>query len=296
MALFATLSFIASHPVNRDQRARALLKYFKWQIGSRLLLGQAIIPWINGARLIVQRGDTGVTGNIYCGLHDFADMTYLLHVIERDDLFVDIGANLGSYTVLACAAKGARGYCFEPVPGTFARLTDNIRLNDLSDRVVACNLGIADKSGRLTFTASQDTTNHVVTDAEKGLDTVHVEVQPLDIALRGESPSVIKIDVEGFEVPVLEGARTTLANPALHSVILELNGSGRRYGYQDQRIVAVMHESGFSAYRYEPASRELTHLGDQVGHAGNTLFIRDAARITERLKRASKVLIGNRWI
>jgi FkbM family methyltransferase len=296
MSLFATLSFIAGHPVNRDQRARALLKYLKWQIGSRLLPGQAIVPWINGARLIVQRGDTGATGNIYCGLHDFADMTYLLHVIERGDLFVDVGANLGSYTVLACAAKGARGYCFEPVPGTFARLTDNIRLNDLSGRVVARNLGIADKSGELVFTVSQDTTNHVVADAEHHFDTVRVAVQPLDLAIRGESPSVIKIDVEGFEVPVLEGAHATLANPVLHSVILELNGSGRRYGYQDQRIIDLMHASGFSAYSYEPASRELVPLGGEIGRAGNTLFIRDAAAVACRLKRASKVLIGKRWI
>jgi FkbM family methyltransferase len=296
MPLFATLSYIAKHPGNRHQRARSLVNYFKWQVGSRLLPGQVIFPWVNGARIIVQRGDTGVTGNLYCGLHDFADMGYLLHVLSPADLFVDVGANLGSYTVLACAAKGARGYCFEPIPSTFARLADNLRLNNLCNRVEARNLGLSDKQGQLFFTASEDTTNHVAAAADNAANTVRVDVLPLDVALNGECPSVIKIDVEGFEYSVLAGARATLANDALHSVILELNGSGRRYAVEDRQIAEVMFSFGFSAYGYDPESRELRNLGGQFGHAGNTLFIRGEAAVRERLKQAPKILIGSHWI
>ena len=51
-------------------------------------------------------------------------------------------ANIGSYTVLASAVRHARAICFEPVPATFARLEQNLRLNQLDDRVTAHNVGV----------------------------------------------------------------------------------------------------------------------------------------------------------
>lgn len=61
--------------------------------------------WIEGARLMVRNGMTGATGNIYCGLHEFTDMSFVLHLLRPDDLFVDVGANIGSYTVLGKVCK-----------------------------------------------------------------------------------------------------------------------------------------------------------------------------------------------
>ena len=63
-----------------------------------------------------------MTGNIYCGLAKFADMAFVLHVLRAGDLFVDIGANAGAYTLLASSVTGAKTTCFEPAPATYARL------------------------------------------------------------------------------------------------------------------------------------------------------------------------------
>ncbi len=243
--------------------------------------------------MIVRPGETGLTGNIYCGLHEFEDMAYLLHVTNAEDLFVDIGANVGSYTILACAAKGAKGVCFEPVPATFERLMDNIRINNLSGRVEALNLGLSDTEGELVFTSSENCTNHVVADGEQSSDPVRVKVLPLDVILKGQSPSTLKIDVEGFETPVLAGAKATLSNPSLHSVIMELNGSGARYGYNEDEILDTMRRYGFSSYRYEPFSRELKTLDGKNCTSGNTLFVRNTEKVLEILKESPKVLVGD---
>lgn len=101
MSLLNTLKFIANHPLNRKQRLHALLGFLKWQIGSRLVPGQVVYNWVNGARIIVRPGEHSLTQNIYCGLMEFSDMAYVLHVLKPEDLFVDIGANVGSYTILA---------------------------------------------------------------------------------------------------------------------------------------------------------------------------------------------------
>jgi len=48
---------------------------------------------VNGSKFLVKTGETGLTGNIYTGLHEFPDMGFLLHFLRAEDLFVDIGAN-----------------------------------------------------------------------------------------------------------------------------------------------------------------------------------------------------------
>ena len=190
--LINTTKFIVNHPVNRGSKIGAMLRFAKWQIGSRLVPGQVVYEWINEVKLIVRPGETGLTGNIYCGLHEFEDMSYVLHVLNSEDLFVDVGANVGSYTLLACGVKGARGYAFEPVPETFSRLQENLRINRLDIKVRAFNMGLADKDGVLSFTTEQGCVNHVVTDEDKSGKCLQVEVLTLDTALEGESPCVIR--------------------------------------------------------------------------------------------------------
>jgi len=290
MSLVSTIRNILAHPLNRGQPLAALGRFVRWQVARRLLRAKIVHPWIDGARVIVQNGDQGMTGNLYCGLHEYADMAYLLHVIGSADCFVDIGANVGSYTVLACAARGAAGYCFEPVPATFARLMDNIRINDLANRVVALNIGLSDRPGTLRFSTDEDCMNHVVADGG-----VAVRVERLDDVLKDASPALMKIDVEGFEAQVLAGAEAVLGRPSLHSVIMELNGSGGRYGISDAQILQTMLAHGFGAYCYDPFSRTLAPLDGKNEVSGNTLFIRDIERVRAKIAIAAPIeVIGHR--
>ncbi len=58
---------------------------------------------------------TGATGNIYAGLHEFDDMAFFLHLLRPEDMFADVGSNIGSYTILASGVVGAKSVAFEPV-------------------------------------------------------------------------------------------------------------------------------------------------------------------------------------
>ena len=295
MPLLRTLNFITNHPLNRTRKVAAIADFMKWQIGSRLVPGQIVHNWVDGSRFIVRAGDNGLTGNIYCGLHEFPDMAYLLHSLSAADLFADIGSNVGAYTLLACAVRGASGYCFEPVPETYKRLMDNIRLNDLCGRVTAMNIGLADKEGELAFTTGENCMNHVVAEGESPGEVIKVKVRTLDEVLGGQSPAMLKIDVEGFESLVLKGADKTLQNPTLHSVIMELNGSGTRYGFSEDAIVATMKEYGFETFEYEPFSKKLTSMNGGRHATENTLFIRDVNRARTRVKNAKPVTIRGVW-
>jgi FkbM family methyltransferase len=294
MSLLDTIEFITSHPLNRGRKLSSIIRFVKWQVGSRLLPGQVVYEWVNDSKFLVKAGETGLTGNIYTGLHEFSDMGFLLHFLRGEDLFVDVGANVGSYTILACSAVGARGVAFEPVPSTYERLLANMRLNQLEQLVRCVNAGLGSEQGQIEFTKDGDTTNHALVAGEQCANKVTVELNSLDIALNGQCPALIKIDVEGYETPVLEGARETLKNQNLYAVIMELNGSGRHYGFDESKILDLMFSYGFKTYSYNPQSRILRCLDGKKSDSGNTLFIRNNAFVEERLRASPKATVHGR--
>jgi FkbM family methyltransferase len=296
MSVVSLLRFIAGHPVNSGRPLAALARFARWQVGSLLLGCQVVHEWVGGCRFLVKRGETGLTGNIYNGLHEFADMAFVLHFVRPGDWFFDVGANVGSYTLLACSVRGARGVAVEPIPDTFRRLVDNLRLNRLDERVEAINCGLGAEEGLLRFSAGEDTMNHALAPGESAAGAVEMPVSKLDTLTLGRVPALIKIDVEGFETQVLRGAHATLAMPGLKAVIMELNGSGRRYGFDESLLLRQMGEAGFRSYTYVPATRRLVDLGGKNLEAGNTLFVRDADFVAARLRDAETfAVLGRRF-
>ncbi len=295
MSLLNSLGFILRHPLNRRRPGAALMRWLRWQLGSRLLPGPVLLPFVDDVRLLVQPGMTGATGNVYCGLHEFEDMALVLHALRPGDLFVDIGANVGSYSMLGGGGAGAQCLSIEPIPSTFAWLTRNIAVNGLGDRVQALNLGLGRGEGRLRFTGGLDTVNHVLADGELADDALEVPVRALDAVLDGRSPSLIKIDVEGFETEVLAGAERALADPALMAVIMELNGSGARYGFDEDVLHRDLLGRGFETFRYRPFERALEPLHGARSGSGNTLYVRDAGRLAERVRSAVRFAVGKGW-
>jgi FkbM family methyltransferase len=293
MGLFSLLRFITNHPLNRHNKVKAVSRFARWQINTRLNPYPVIYSYTEKTKLIIQRNMTGATGNLYCGLHEFTDMGFLLHFLRKDDLFVDIGANVGSYTVLAAGHVGATVLSVEPVPQTFEHLKRNIAINQIGNKVMACNFALGNEKGQLSFTTTLDTMNHVATKTET--NTTQVQVNTLDAILEKErDPVLLKIDVEGFETNVLNGASTTLKKETLKAIIIELNGSGLKYGYDETLLHEKLIGCGFHPYQYNPFERELTAI-DKFG-THNTIYIKDPGFVKERVQKADKLKILDRWI
>ena len=182
---------------------------------------------------------------------------------------------------------------FEPVPATYERLCANLRLNDLVGRVTPLNQGVGETAGTLRFSSGLNAMNHVLGPGESDPRGVDVTVTTLDAAI-GESATLMKMDVEGFETPALAGAARTLADPSLHSIIIELNGSGARYGYDDQKIAEKLQSLGFALYDYDPFTRRLAPSSDYSFQHGNALFIRDFERAQQLVQTAPKFRVLDR--
>jgi FkbM family methyltransferase len=291
MSLLNTLKYVTNHPLNKNQKAQAVCRFLKWQIGSRLLPGKVVYTWINGAKIIISPGETALTGNLYCGLYEFTDMAFLLHVLRKEDLFVDVGANVGSYTILACASVGARGYCIEPVPSTYLRLMDNIRLNNLIGNVECLNIGLGDEKGIARFTSNRNCTNHVLKEGENTYDEITVRMDTLDSVLKNKSPFIIKVDVEGYENKILKGAQRVLSNESLQSLIIETDDRNSGYDSDHTSISELMNDFGFHKYTYDPFNRELTIPRHDKNNSNNTIYIRNKDIILDRIKHARYMTI-----
>jgi len=249
-----------------------------------------IYPFTDKSKLIIQKGMTGATGNLYCGLHEFNEMSFLLHFLRRDDYFVDVGANIGSYTILASAHVGAKVISIEPVPSTFLNLRMNICINQMDKNVETYNIAIGSKTGMINFTSSFDTTNHVATEEDlkdNAAGIIKVPIKTLDEIINDfQIPILLKIDTEGFETEVIAGASRLLSKNTLKAIIIELNDK--------YKINEMLTKFGFKAFQYDPFNREL--ISRFENNTNNAIYIRDIEFIQKRLKTAEKFKILNHLI
>ncbi|HMO75696.1 MAG TPA: FkbM family methyltransferase [Sphingopyxis sp.] len=274
--LHRLLRYAMAHPIGRRQRLRTLGRIASWQLRSRFHSEPIVCDWIGGARLLARHGMTGATGNLYFGLHEFADMAFILHLLRPGDLFVDVGANIGSYSVLAAKLSGARVAAFEPDHCTMDILRSNIELNGIEDRVALHEQALSHAEHDLWFSTGMGTENHVLPAREPGSILLHGTT--LDRVLGGDVPIAIKVDVEGYEPSVLAGAAATLAAPGLRAIEVETVTPDM------ERIFA---DHGFVLRYYDPFTRGLADAPASM--ANNSLYVRDEAFVTERLRSAPAV-------
>ena len=279
------LTYWLNHPLASKKLGRTVVLFVWWQTISRLR-SIVSVKFATKSRLVVRRGMTGATGNIYCGLHEFQDMGWLLHTLRPEDLFLDIGANVGSYTVLAASEVGAEFHAFEPIPSTFGHLHANIEENKASDNGRLWNNGLGDKHSTLRFTYNLDTVNHVASESENGID---VDVLTLDEITFADKKRLVKIDVEGYEQFVLDGGQAFFKDKqAILGIIIELNGSGKRFGKSDLEIHQQLLSWGYASYAYDPIERRLEPVEVPLNH--NTIYITNAnlLDVEQRIASAPK--------
>lgn len=275
--------YFSAHPMTRDAQVQAWARFVTWQIKCRFQQ-EIVFDWIADQKLYARKGMTGVTGNIYCGLHEFTDMAFLLHMLRSDDLFFDVGANIGSYTILASGVCGARTWAFEPDPDTARQLQRNVDLNELGQQVKVVVSGVSDQEGQLRFTKGLDTINRVVDDGHT--DTQVLSVTTLDKMAESTCPLLMKIDIEGHEPQAMRGAEATLRDERLQSIIIET---------VTPEVEGALASAGFQLRYYDPFNRSLSETRNALP-TNNCIFVRDHEFVAKRLETASSVDVLGRPI
>lgn len=183
----------------------------------------------------------------------------VLGSLKPEDVFYDVGANVGTYTCFT-ASKANKVVAFEPEPQNVSRLSENIELNNIDVKIV--EIALSNINGVVDLTLSGDEVgegNHAISTNDDGR-TIKVETAKGDsvVARRNiPAPTVIKIDVEGAELSVLQGFRKTLCeNCRLVYVEVHPDKIGE-FGAEASDIRTFLKETGFEV-------TELTQRGSEV--------------------------------
>jgi FkbM family methyltransferase len=178
----------------------------------------------------------------------------LERLLRPGDQYIDIGANVGMTALLARSRIGptGKGLAFEPNPIAFARLQEHFEINGVTNFELVPRAVADDQAARWLFMPRDETLlGTLVPEAEEGL---RVEVQttsaePYLVDFDVSRPTLIKIDVEGYEVHVLRALRSLLAAPNCIIVSEVADAKLQRAGDSRNQLHTLLAGWGFVPFR-----------------------------------------------
>jgi FkbM family methyltransferase len=193
-----------------------------------------------------------------------ADVAHILgRVLRKGDVVIDVGANIGFFTVLASILVGPTGrvVAFEPGADNLVRLRANLAHNDCQN-VTVIEKAVTNQVGEIEFFINtQNAGGNALWDISQWPGYVEENGVPMHVTVPATTldaewaqlglptPKVIKIDVEGAEQRVLEGARELLASQTPHFVIAELHPIGlTEMGCSPESLRGFIEGLGYSTF------------------------------------------------
>ncbi|MGI8449955.1 MAG: FkbM family methyltransferase [Streptosporangiaceae bacterium] len=257
------------HPANEGRRVRALTRAARFQLRGRVLGRPTLAQLGDRSRVWAYLHRTGASRIIYGNPPDYAEMLAWRRILRSGDLFLDVGANVGSYAIWAAEA-GASVIAIEPAKETFALLVENINLNGYLIEPVQAAAG--SYCGTAQFTSGRDCVNQF-----DPLGDAETRVITIDSLIGDRTVAGMKVDVEGFEIEVLRGCTRALSERRIRAIQLEWNATSESAVGTDRRPVAEL-LAGYGYNLYRPgAGGALIPTGD--ASFGSDLFARPAPEV-----------------
>jgi hypothetical protein len=257
MSILRLFNEIVSHPANEKARVNALIRAMYWQC-SRRLTGQPQNINYHGKLLRCHPTSHSASQAIYFScLPAYWEMRFMLDFLRPGDTFIDAGANIGLFTLLALSVVGNKGHvhAFEPNPLVAAMLRESLALN-AADNVTVHEIGLSDVEGSAAFDmGGDDCTSHIVAsliDAE-----TQIPIDRLDRLLVDIPYSMMKLDIEGYEPFAIRGASLWTKNQNPPVMIVEMSGYSKQYGISTSDFIKELDQIGYFTAIYNPESREI---------------------------------------
>ena len=273
--------------MSRRAPAALALRWCRVKIAAYLGRSAIELSFVDHTTITVDPRQSDVRIYAYWALAEFEDMSFALHLLRPGDLFVDVGGNIGAYTLIGAGACGANVVAVEPDAANFAALCANVERNALGARVEAVQRASGAEFGTVPFRANGTSGAHVLRDADVDATAARVPMMRLDDIVGQRDATLVKIDTEGYEHDVICGADRVLSRSGALAAIVELNGSGLYFDSSDTTVHRAMSARGYRACTYDPASRTLAPIETEWNRRqGNTIYVRDLAEARRRVTSA----------
>ena len=241
------------HPANKGRRLRQIGLALAFQIRGRVSGRPTPVPLGRRSRVLAYLEDSSSRKAAYANPPDCPEMLVWMTGLKPGQLFVDVGADIGLYTILALDA-GAEAIAVEPRPEAAARLRENLELNGYSATIAT--VALSSRPGRGLLAGEDATKHHLVSGNPGGLAARDVVISTLDELLGERYAHGIKIDVEGAERLVLTGAARALAEGRIGLLQIEWNLQSRLvYGEGREPVEELLRSHGYHLFRPDPSGR-----------------------------------------
>lgn len=216
--------------------------------------------------VILNQNDAAVSGQIALDAYERFETELFRQSVKEGMTVVDLGANIGYFTVIAGKLVGSKGriYSYEPEPDNNRRLRQNIEVNHVS-HAQAIDVALSDKSGRQEFYITEENRGtHSLSDNRGTGKSIMVETDTLDASLsKFGSPvvDVMKMDIEGAEALALAGMKETIRRSSSLVMFVEFFPHGLlRFGKQPVQFLRDLEGLGFSLSVIDESKKITVHL------------------------------------
>jgi FkbM family methyltransferase len=232
-------------------------KVCKWLVPP--IDGFAIISTLSGVELLVDTNDWIGKQIYWYGDYEAGTLAFLKKYLKEGDVFLDVGAYIGDISCAACRMVGSNGfvYAVEPNPKNSELLTKNFKINGFNNAVIF-NFGLSDttKFGELYSDeeGNSGASSFIRTELSRSNIGLQVNLTTLDILIREKKiriPTFIKIDVEGYEIEVLRGAKQMLRSYSPILCIEYVREMNREKGSSEDIFDFINSLEKYSIYRLE---------------------------------------------
>lgn len=254
------LSFVSGWDRYSGDSASTLRQWVRWWQYLRLKT-PTVMRWIDGFVLRVYPDNEIFRALFIKGIYDPNSMMVVKSMLPEGGVFIDVGASFGYFSIVATDAVGPNGrvIAIEPSSRDYARLVDNIQINNLGNVVSTYRIALSDRKGAALLSIATEERSALNTLGDefsfKGVDRIdkeEVETISLDEFLETnpvDRVDFIKLDIEGSELKALLGARKTVEKfkPAL---MLGVNENAlRASGTDHDKIQMALTEMKYRAYK-----------------------------------------------
>lgn len=197
--------------------------------------------------------DDGVERSLYyTGSYESGTLDFIKNHLKKGDCFVDVGANIGLMSIEASRSVGNEGkvYSFEPHPTTVKILQFNIDLNAIKN-IDVIEKGVGSKSGEAKIYDRWDVNRGGASllSSNTEQESYDIQIVSLDEVLEKDEVEMIKIDIEGFELEALKGAKSILSSKTPPILIVECTEETEHQDYTREELYSWLKHTN-SNYKF----------------------------------------------
>ncbi|GIK83873.1 MAG: hypothetical protein BroJett025_04950 [Patescibacteria group bacterium] len=183
-------------------------------------------------------------------------MNFINKTITNGDLVIDVGANIGSESILAASkGKNVKVFAFEPTDSLIPLLKENIAINGFSKRVEIIQKAVSKKNGKIKFVLEAESEiNHIASENIEDKNVKIVNCITLDTFVKEKGINYIdflKVDVEGAELFVFQGAKNCFRENKISIILFELNKKIADFGYKSKELIELLKNNNFFVFKFD---------------------------------------------